>query len=992
MNARLNLLLFVSLAGAFISAPAVQAQNFDGLRLWLRADHGITADSTDRVTQWEDRSGDGHHAIQQDETMAPLLVENAVNGRPALRFDGVDDYLEVPHSDRLIMEGDISSWFVIKVDDFATFRAVWGKTFGNLPAPTDYYLLPETGIPRVFRGDGTLSNLGNVDGIRSVRAETYMVAGFEMSGTTLTHYLDGQENGSGEITAALEDYWTSLMIGTRDDFVTRFKGELAELLIYNRALNDTERGELNGYLKARYGLENDPPMVGISSPAPEALFDAPAHFTVVVNATDVDGSVSTVDLLANGGLVVRAIAPPYSFPVSISTPGTVTFTALATDDKGATAESEPVTVTVSGAETPELQARDHLQLWLRADAGVTRTAEGAVLEWEDQSGQGHHAIAADESMGPLWVENARHELPALRFDGADDYLEVASAPGLEITGDIASFFVVRFDDLATFRAVWGKTEANLPRSTDYYLLPGSGLPRLYRGSPEGIAEVTGTRGVPQDQFVILGFNMAGSSITHFLNGHPNGAGQLNAPLADAGTPLRIGTRDDFGTRMKGDIAEVLIYDEALSETELESVTMYLAARYGIPMVSSANQPPAVNLTAPDEGEVQAPATLSLSATASDPDGAVVEVAFFANGQLLGATAVAPFQQGIRIATPGTVVLTAVARDNLGGVSTSPSVTLSVAGMITPELEVREGLQLWLKADEGVTATGGGAVLNWEDQSGQGNNAAQPEEFYAPVLMPDVVNSGPALRFDGESHFLTVPTSPSIEIAGDLTSFFLVRFEDFAGFRAVWAKTFGNQPRPTDYYLLPGSGVPRFFRGGEGGNASVDASGPVPANAFVVLGFSQSGSTLTHYMNGRPFGSGEINVLAEDFSAPLSIGTRDDFGTWMKGDIAELLIYDRALATVEIHELSVYLGSKHGVLIFEPVAVSIESPLLAAARDGNQVILSWQGAPGEFQLESAFQLPAAQWTVTSLAPEVRDGLNTVTIPLTDPAQFFRLRKQ
>ena len=48
------------------------------------------------VTAWYDQSGNGRHATQTDPARQPRIVSNGVietqNGRPALRFDGVNDF------------------------------------------------------------------------------------------------------------------------------------------------------------------------------------------------------------------------------------------------------------------------------------------------------------------------------------------------------------------------------------------------------------------------------------------------------------------------------------------------------------------------------------------------------------------------------------------------------------------------------------------------------------------------------------------------------------------------------------------------------------------------------------------------------------------------------------------------------------------------------------------------------------------------------------
>ena len=59
--------------------------------------------------------------------------------------------------------------------------------------------------------------------------------------------------------------------------------------------------------------------------------------------------------------------------------------------------------------------------------------------------------------------------------------------------------------------------------------------------------------------------------------------------------------------------------------------------------------------------------------------------------------------------------------------------------------------------------------------------------------------------------MKIQTTDSIVMANDITSFFVVEFDDFATYRSVWGKTASNVPRPTDYYALPGSGIAVFYR-------------------------------------------------------------------------------------------------------------------------------------------------------------------------------------
>ena len=67
----------------------------------------------------------------------------------------------------------------------------------------------------------------------------------------------------------------------------------------------------------------------------------------------------------------------------------------------------------------------------------------------------------------------------------------------------------------------------------------------------------------------------------FLDGLTNGAGTINVPIADVGSLLGIGTRDDLRTKMNGDIAEILLFGYALNDADRTEIDNYLANKYGI---------------------------------------------------------------------------------------------------------------------------------------------------------------------------------------------------------------------------------------------------------------------------------------------------------------------------------------------------------------------------------------------------------------------------
>lgn len=71
-------------------------------------------------------------------------------------------------------------------------------------------------------------------------------------------------------------------------------------------------------------------------------------------------------------------------------------------------------------------------------------------------------------------------------------------------------------------------------------------------------------------------------------------------------------------------------------------------------------------------------------------------------------------------------------------------------------------------------------------------------------------------------------------------------------------------------------------------------------------------------------------------------------------------------------------------------VDLAPPTLSILAEGNTVLVSWQNNPG-FALESKTPLSAGVWNAVGIAPVLSNGTNTITVPATEAARFFRLRK-
>jgi regulation of enolase protein 1 (concanavalin A-like superfamily) len=97
---------------------------------------------------------------------------------------------------------------------------------------------------------------------------------------------------------------------------------------------------------------------------------------------------------------------------------------------------------------------------------------------------------------------------------------------------------------------------------------------------------------------------------------------------------------------------------------------------------NANKPPLVSLTSPLTGtKFAAPATITISATASDPDGTIQRVDFYNGSVLLGTDTASPYSFTWLNVVAGSYSLTAVARDNLGASTVSSWSDITVGASI-----------------------------------------------------------------------------------------------------------------------------------------------------------------------------------------------------------------------------------------------------------------------------------------------------------------------
>ena len=223
----------------------------------------------------------------------------------------------------------------------------------------------------------------------------------------------------------------------------------------------------------------------------------------------------------------------------------------------------------------QLPVTTNLQLWLKADAGVTKDGSNNVSTWSDQSGNAHHADQSTSASQPLWVDNVLNGKPVIRFDGNSDLMttDITGPGGTEFT-----FFVVAKSN--------GQRIISYNDGSDYvlysYPAPNNFIISNDGGAYGGLNSGTNNPVAFQVSCARYIANTANGMQT-FVNGALL-AQRTSANIVLPTVPLQLGSYPGGGATelINGDVAEIIVYNRSLTDIEREQVENYLTQKYPLP--------------------------------------------------------------------------------------------------------------------------------------------------------------------------------------------------------------------------------------------------------------------------------------------------------------------------------------------------------------------------------------------------------------------------
>ena len=224
--------------------------------------------------------------------------------------------------------------------------------------------------------------------------------------------------------------------------------------------------------------------------------------------------------------------------------------------------------------------------------------------------------------------------------------------------------------------------------------------------------------------------------------------------------------------------------------------------------------------------------------------------------------------------------------------------------------VSSGLELWLKADEGVNSSIGSTGGIWEDQSGNNRNATNTAANLSddgsgtPNISinnsSNLLNYNPNLDFNFEQLEVNLNVNPTA--IGTMDVFVIAK-----GNNAI----LGNENGGVDRSIAPnrvsnGEDIKDYFFSA----SDTKYNGELKIFHYAFGATSNSAATSYVYINGKP-----LKTFTEQNSDggynKLYIGNAGNAGSF-SNQLAEVIIYDQNLSTTNKNKVQSYLSLKYGI--------------------------------------------------------------------------------
>ena len=522
------------------------------------------------IVKWYDQSGTGLDASQSDVTKQPKIatagVINRENGKPVILYDGADDQLKLSSWNR----GSNATGFIVFKPTASESNTVALWEFGT---NTDASYWAASGNT-IYDGFGT-NGRRSVSSPRDLDQQTNLATG-QINNNKSEYWLNGEPLMSPE-NVTVDWSGTPTIGGTSNGL--RWSGSISEIVIYNKALNDIDRQNIEGSEGVYYGVAG---LTGIvMQPATSNQSNCIGNPTsgIFVRAKGINLSFqwySNSTSSNTGGTSIAGATRSTYYPSSSSIGSTYYYVAVTGSD-GTTVISNPsgmVTINPQPA-SGYCVVRDGLSVHLSANDPASYPGTGST--WFDISGNGKDFTLAN---APTFSSNGGG---SFTFNGGDQY--AYSAQRVPATGNGSA---------SVSWAAWVSPNANqgnlISMSSDashggWNMPPLAASGQKYRGkvwSNNYLFSQTYT--LNQYSYVVLVFDAQNQTQKLYVNGvlqeSQSGIGYSASGIDNYFFIARGNPGADNEGNFNGKIGEIQIYTKPLTIAEVQQNFNASRARFG----------------------------------------------------------------------------------------------------------------------------------------------------------------------------------------------------------------------------------------------------------------------------------------------------------------------------------------------------------------------------------------------------------------------------
>ena len=250
---------FSSTAAAFLIlatsgwAELNPTRDIPGCILWLDADD-LGGDGAS-ISEWRDKSGQGHDTVQGDPKRQPKSVSSARRGGSVLRFDGDDCLIDPVTRDWSNEDWTLFAVASLDADASNNWRGLVGTRFGGGAA--NWWTLGTANSGNLYLEMGAGRGVSSSFAPQGRGTQIYSAVKRD---TDLTLHRNGIRAGSAPVTN-IGDRTNMLRIGRWFGEGQEWDGDVAEILLYARSLDNGERERVLSYLSAKWSVSIPPNLI-----------------------------------------------------------------------------------------------------------------------------------------------------------------------------------------------------------------------------------------------------------------------------------------------------------------------------------------------------------------------------------------------------------------------------------------------------------------------------------------------------------------------------------------------------------------------------------------------------------------------------------------------------------------------------------------------------------------------------------------------------------